>query len=129
MHPSLPITKTQMDHLQIIYPGNIRAIADAVKALKQNNPLGGIAAKPLAKKAKMILALISNTLLYNDERFARTSCNNPRMMPKRKATGISIHRAPNAKAKLIISKKDFRRGTSNGKRRKTVHEHDNPYAI
>jgi hypothetical protein len=41
----------------------MRAIDEAVNELKQNNPLGGIDPKALARKDVIIAALISNTLL------------------------------------------------------------------
>jgi len=74
------------------------AIDDAVKELKQNNPLGGIDPNALARNAKIILALISKTLLYNIECFATTNCNNARIIPSKNAIGVSIQRAPNANA-------------------------------
>jgi len=84
------------DPINTMYPGKIRAIEEADNELKQNKPRGGIDPNALARNDVTILALISKTLLYNDDCLASTSCNNARMIPNKKANGISIHRAPNA---------------------------------
>jgi hypothetical protein len=109
--PITTSTPLQNGDIQTIYPGKIKAIDDAVKLLKQNNPRGGILPNALARKARIILALISNTLLYKDECFATTNWSKPRMIPRMKAIGVSIHRAPNANATIRLKRqrKDVRR--------------------
>jgi len=111
-------TKSQERELQTIYPGKIKAIDDAVNELKQNSPLGGIDPNALAKKAVMMLALISKTLLYSIDCFATTNCNSARMTPKMKATGVSIQRAPKAKAVVRANTFEHLRPT---------HTEANPY--
>ena len=96
------------------------AIDEAVNELKQNSPLGGILPNALARKARTILALISKTLLYNEECFATTSWSNARITPSINAIGVSIHRAPNANANISAVEIGLERPT---------HTEANPYMM
>lgn len=109
-----------------MYPGRMRAIDEAVNELKQNNPLGGIDPNALAKNDVMMLALISNTLLYSIDCFATTNCNRARMTPRINAMGVSIQRAPNAKA-VVNEIQDGNTSDTDGCQ--SVHEYHDPETI
>jgi hypothetical protein len=74
----------------------------------------------------MMLALISNTLLYSIDCFATTNCKRARMTPRINAMGVSIQRAPNAKA-VVNEIQDGNTSDTDGCQ--SVHEYHDPETI